>query len=71
MTSDRRSVERLRDSLRGCKPQTRALLVAEFERGMLRGGAGRPARERAAPSPGSAQLPRRGSHCGRIDAVMM
>lgn len=37
MTSDGRSVERLRDYLRALKPETRAMLVAELERGLLRG----------------------------------
>jgi len=37
MTSDGQSVERLRDYLRTLKPEARAMLVAEYERGMLRG----------------------------------
>jgi hypothetical protein len=37
MTSDGQSVERLRDYLRTLKPEARAMLIAEFERGMLRG----------------------------------
>ncbi len=37
MTSDGQSVERLRDYLRALKPEARAMLVAELERGMLRG----------------------------------
>ena len=38
MTSDgQHSVERLRDYLRTLKPEARAMLVAELERGMLRG----------------------------------
>jgi hypothetical protein len=38
MTSDGQSVERLRDYLRTLKPEARAMLVTELERGMLRGG---------------------------------
>jgi hypothetical protein len=37
MTSDGQSVERLRDYLRTLKPEARAMLVTELERGMLRG----------------------------------
>ena len=37
MTSDGPAVERLRDYLRTLKPEARAMLVAELERGMLRG----------------------------------
>ena len=37
MTSDGPAVERLRDYLRTLKPEARALLVAELERGVLRG----------------------------------
>jgi hypothetical protein len=37
MTSDGQSVERLRDYLRTLSPGARALLVAELERGLLRG----------------------------------
>jgi hypothetical protein len=37
MTSDGQSVERLRNYLRALKPEARAMLVAELERGMLRG----------------------------------
>ncbi len=37
MASDGQSVDRLRDYLRTLKPQARAMLVAELERGMLRG----------------------------------
>ena len=36
MTSDGQSVERLRDYLRTLKPEARAMLVTELERGMLR-----------------------------------
>ncbi|HWX72351.1 MAG TPA: hypothetical protein VNY79_07625 [Xanthobacteraceae bacterium] len=37
MTSDGQSVERLRDYLRTLKPEARAMLVTELERGVLRG----------------------------------
>lgn len=37
MTSDGPPVERLREYLRALKPEARALLVVEFERGLLRG----------------------------------
>jgi hypothetical protein len=37
MTSDGQAVERLRDYLRTLKPEARAMLVAELERGLLRG----------------------------------
>jgi hypothetical protein len=37
MTSDGQSVERLRDYLRTLKPEARAMLAAELERGLLRG----------------------------------
>jgi hypothetical protein len=37
MTSGEPTVERLRDYLRTLKPEARALLIAELERGMLRG----------------------------------
>ncbi len=37
MTSEGPAVERLRDYLRTLKPEARAMLVAELERGMLRG----------------------------------
>jgi hypothetical protein len=37
ITSDGQSVERLRDYLRTLKPEARAMLVTELERGMLRG----------------------------------
>jgi hypothetical protein len=37
MTSDGQSVDRLRDYLRTLRPEARAMLLAEFERGMLRG----------------------------------
>ena len=37
MASDGQSVERLRDYLRTLKPEARAMLVAELERGLLRG----------------------------------
>lgn len=37
MTSDGQSLERLRDYLRTLKPEARAMLVTELERGMLRG----------------------------------
>lgn len=37
MTSDGQSVERLREYLRALKPQALAMLVAELERGLLRG----------------------------------
>lgn len=37
MTSDGPAVERLRDYLRALKPETRALLIVELERAMLRG----------------------------------
>lgn len=37
MTSDGQAVERLRDYLRTLKPEARAMLVAELERGVLRG----------------------------------
>ncbi len=41
MTSDgQQSTERLRDYLRALKPEARALLVAELERGLLRGEEG-------------------------------
>jgi hypothetical protein len=40
MTSDERAVERLRDYLHALKPEARAMLVAELERGMLRGEEG-------------------------------
>jgi hypothetical protein len=37
MTSDGQAVERLRDYLRTLRPEARAMLVAELERGLLRG----------------------------------
>ena len=37
MTSDGQAVERLRDYLRTLKPEARAMLVAELERGVLSG----------------------------------
>ena len=37
MTSDGQPVERLRDYLRTLKPEARAMLVAELERGLLQG----------------------------------
>src|ERR1700730_9100974 len=37
MTSDGQSIERLRDYLRKLKPEARAMLVQELERGLLRG----------------------------------
>jgi hypothetical protein len=37
MTSDGQSVERLREYLRNLKPEARAMLVQELERGLLRG----------------------------------
>ncbi|MGZ3349481.1 MAG: hypothetical protein ACXU89_11110 [Xanthobacteraceae bacterium] len=37
MTSDGQAVERLRDFLRTLKPEARAMLVAELERGVLSG----------------------------------
>ena len=37
MTSDGQSVERLREYLRGLKPEARSMLVLELERGLLRG----------------------------------
>jgi hypothetical protein len=37
MTSDGQAVERLRDYLRTLKPEARAMLIAELERGLLRG----------------------------------
>ena len=37
MTSDGQAVERLRDFLRTLKPEARAMLVAELERGVLGG----------------------------------
>jgi hypothetical protein len=37
MTSDGQSVERLREYLRGLKPEARAMLIAELERAVLRG----------------------------------
>ena len=37
MTSDGQAVERLRDYLRTLKPEARAMLITELERGLLRG----------------------------------
>ena len=37
MTSDGQAVERLRDYLRTLRPEARAMLVVELERGLLRG----------------------------------
>ena len=37
MTSDGQSVERLREYLRGLKPEARAMLIAVLERAQLRG----------------------------------